>query len=491
MSRLIPAVGLFVVALVSATVVGSCTQKAAPPPQSNSTAGSGPATPENTAAKEKEGLETGVQAVVYGLPLVIMDITMKKSTNVARPAGNFAPANQFAHLREFPTASFKDVVRANVDTLYSSAFLDLSKEPVVLSVPDMHGRYYLLPMIDMWTDIFASPGKRTTGTKAGTFVVTGPGWTGTLPTGMKELKSPTTGVWIIGRTQTNGPKDYAAVHAIQNGYKLVPLSAFGKPYSPPQGTVDPDIDMKAAPVETLQKMTSASFFDALAQLLKSNPPPASDAPVLAKLATIGVVPGEKFDPSKLDPAVAKGLDGSLSVALQKLQEAAKTSGTPVNGWQIPPSILGKFGTEYGIRGIVALVGLGANLPEDAVYPTTYVDAESKALNGANRYTLHFDKALGPPVNAFWSVTMYDAQSFFVDNAINRYAISSWMPFKRNSDGSVDLYLQHDSPGKDKEANWLPAAAGDFNVTLRMYWPKDKSPSIIDGSWKPPAVTRVP
>jgi hypothetical protein len=490
MRRLIAAASLFVVAVVSGTVLNSCTQKAAAPPQSNTTAGSGSATPDNTAAKENEGRETGVQAVIYGLPLVIMDITMKKSTNVARPVGNFAPANQFAHLRAFPGASFKDVVRANVDTLYSSAFLELSKEPVVLSVPDTHGRYYLLPMLGMWTNIFASPGKRTTGTKARNLVVTGPGWTGKLPAGMEELKSPTNGVWIIGRTQTNGPRDYPAVHSIQNGYKLVPLSAFGKPYTPPPGTVDPNIDMKAAPVETLQKMTSASFFDALAQLLKSNPPPASDAPILAKLATIGVVPGEKFDPSKIDPAIAKGLDGSLSVALEKLLEAAKNSGSPVNGWRIPPSILGRFGTEYGIRAIVALVGLGANLPEDAVYPTTYVDSDGKALNGANRYTLHFEKELTPPINAFWSLTMYDAQSFFVDNTINRYAISSWMPLKRNSDGSIDLYLQHDSPGEAREANWLPAAAGDFNVTLRMYWPKDKSPSIINGSWKPPAVTRV-
>ena len=477
---------LVVVALVSGTILSACGQKSSAPPTTTASESAA----ENTAAREKEGLEAGVQAVVYGLPLVIMDITMKKSINVARPVGTFAPANQFAHLREFPNAAFKDVVRANVDTLYSSAFLDLAKESIVLSVPDTHGRYYLLPMLDMWTNIFASPGKRTTGTKPGNFAITGPGWTGTLPAGMQELKSPTNGVWILGRTQTNGPKDYPAVHAIQDGYKLVPLSAFGKPYTPPQGTVYPNVDMKAAPVDTLQKMTSADFFDALAQLLKSNPPPASDAPILAKLATIGVVPGEKFDPSKLDPAVARGLDRSLTVALDKLQEAAKNSGAPVNGWRIPPSILGKFGTEYGIRGIVALVGLGANLPEDAVYPTTYVDTEGKALNGANRYTLHFDKGLTPPVNAFWSVTMYDAQSFFVDNAINRYAIGSWMPLKRNSDGSIDLYLQQDSPGNDKAANWLPAPAGDFNLTLRMYWPNDKNPSIIDGSWEPPAVTRV-
>lgn len=153
------------------------------------------------------------------------------------------------------------MVRANVDTLYSSAFLDLSKGPIVLSVPDTHGRYYLMPMLDMWTNIFASPGKRTTGTKPGNFVITGPGWTGTLPAGMHELKSPTNGVWLLGRTQTNGPKDYPAVHAIQDGYKLVPLSAFGKPYTPPQGAVDPNIDMKAAPVDTLQKRCQRFVID--------------------------------------------------------------------------------------------------------------------------------------------------------------------------------------------------------------------------------------
>jgi hypothetical protein len=484
----IPTVARCIAALSAACILTSC---GSPKPTTQSDAASGSPAADAAAAKEKESRETGIQAVVYGLPLVIMDITMKKATNVPR-AGTFnAPVNQFAHVREFPTAAFKDVVRANVDTLYSSAFLDLANEPMVLSVPDTHGRYYLLPMLDAWTDIFASPGKRTTGTKAGNFAIAGPGWTGALPAGMRQLKSPSNMVWILGRTQTNGPKDYPAVHAIQDSYKLVPLSGFGRPYTPPPGKVDPNIDMKTPPVEQLQKMSSRDFFDALARLLKSNQPPDSDAPVLAKLATIGVVPGERFDPARLDPAVAQGLEKALPTALQKLQEGAKQSGTPVNGWQIPPMILGNFGAEYGPRAIVALVGLGANLPADAIYPTTFVDADGKALNGANRYTLHFDKGLTPPVNAFWSVTMYDAQSFFVDNPTNRYAISSWMPLRRNRDGSIDLYVQHESPGKDKEVNWLPAAPGDFNVTLRMYWPKDKAPSIIDGSWKPPAVTSAP
>jgi hypothetical protein len=443
------------------------------------------------AAKETEALKAGVEAVVYGLPLVIMDITKDKTTNVPKPENFAAPINQFVNVRAFPDSSFKDVVRANVDTLYSSLWLDLSKEPMVLSVPDTKGRYYLMPMMDAWTNIFASPGKRTTGTKAGHFAITGPGWSGTLPKGVTEIKSPTNMVWIIGRTQTNGPKDYPAVHAIQNGYKLVPLSSFGQPYTPPEGKVDPNIDMKTPPVEQLQKMSTEAYFNRMASLLKSNPPPASEAPILDKLKTIGIVPGGKFDPAKLDPAVAKGLEKSVSVAMEQLQAASKETGAPVNGWRVPPMVLGNFGSDYGARAVVALIGLGANLPQDAVYPSAFVDGDGKPLNGANRYVVHFDKGATPPVNAFWSVTMYDADSFFVANPISRYAISSWMPLKKNADGAIDIYVQRESPGKDKESNWLPAAEKDFNMTLRMYWPTEKAPSIIDGTWRPPAIKQAP
>src|SRR5262245_38105438 len=442
------------------------------------------------AITEKEALGAGVEAVVYGLPLMIMDITMKKTTNVTKPEGFAAPINQFINVQTFPDASFKDVVRANVDTLYSSAWLDLTKEPMVLSVPDTHDRYYLMPMLDAWTNVFASPGKRTTGTKADNFAITGPDWSGTLPSGVKEIKSPTNMVWIIGRTQTDGPKDYAAVHAIQKGYRLVPLSVFGKPYTPPAGVVDPNFDMKTPPVEQLSKMDGLTFFKRLGALMKSNPPPPEDAPVLAKPAKIGVVPGQDFDAGKLSPNVAKGLEKSVQTAIEKLQAASKDAGAPVNGWHVPPMNVGNYGTDYGERAVVALVGLGANLPADAVYPSAFADGDDKPLNGANRYVLHFDKGATPPVNAFWSVTMYNAQAVCAANPINRYAISSWMPVQGNKDGSLDLYIQRESPGKNKEANWLPAAEGEFSVTMRMYWPKDKPPSILDGTWKPPGIYLV-
>jgi len=436
----------------------------------------------------EEAQKIGVEAVVYGLPLVVMDVTKRVSTNVPRPQPDaHAPINQFGNMRQYPPASDHTIVRMNVDTLYSFAWLDLSKEPIVLSVPDTHGRYYMMPMLDAWTNVFASPGTRTTGNKAGHFAVTGPGWKGALPEGVQEIKAPTKTVWITGRTQTNGPEDYAAVHALQQQYKLTPLSAFGTPYMSPPHVVDPAVDMKLGPADQLAKMDATTFFTTLARLMAANPPPATDAPALAMLAEIGVVPGQGFDAGQLDPAVAKGLEQSVQIALEKPQAAAKTAGKPVNGWYIPPMNVGAFGTDYGFRAVVALIGLGANLRADAIYPMAFTDGDGKPLNGANRYVVHFDKGQTPPANAFWSLTMYNAQSFMVDNPINRYDIASWMPLEYNEDGSLDVYVQRDSPGEDKLANWLPAATGDFSITMRVYWPQ---PAMLDGSWTPPPVKLV-
>jgi hypothetical protein len=432
----------------------------------------------------EEAQKIGVEAVVYGLPLVIMDLTKRASTNVSGPQPNaHAPINQFGSMLEYPPASDHTIVRMNVDTLYSFAWLDLSKEPIVLSVPDTKDRYYMMPLIDAWSNVFASPGKRTTGTKAGNFAITGPGWTGKLPDGVTQIKAPTNTVWITGRTQTNGPSDYAAVHALQKQYMLTPLSAFGKPYTPPVGVVN-TAESTIAPADQVLKMDAVTFFKTLSKLMVANPPPAADAPALAQLAKIGVVPGQEFDPTKLDPAVAQGLEKSMQIAMEKVQAASKQAGKPVNGWYIPPKNVADFGTDYGLRAVVALIGLGANIGADAIYPNAFTDGDGKPLNGANRYVLHFNKGETPPANAFWSLTMYNAQSFFVENPLNRFNISSWMPVKYNPDGSLDLYVQKDSPGKDKEANWLPADAGEFSITMRVYWPK---PAMLESTWLPPPV----
>ena len=184
------------------------------------------------------------------------------------------------------------------------------------------------------------------------------------------------------------------------------------------------------------------------------------------------------------------MDGIVPHTIAALQTQARNFGAPVNGWRIPKMNVGAFGIDYDMRAYIALIALGANLPEDALYPTSFVDATGEPLDGTNQYVLHFDAGLTPPVNAFWSVTMYDPQSFFVDNPIGRYAISSWMPLRRNEDGSVDLFIQHNAPNADRLANWLPAPQGRFNVTMRMYWPTARDPSILNGSWKPPPLTRA-
>ncbi len=477
-----------IAAIVTALVLAACGDKAAEKAAADAAAGKAQADAAAQQAAQVQALaKLGGEAVAYGLPLVVFELTKRSATNVASPQPDaHAPINQFGNMAKYPSANDHDIVRMNVDTLYSFATLDLSVEPMILSVPDTNGRYYLMPMIDAWTNVFASPGKRTTGTKAGNFAITGPNWSGELPSGMTEYKSPTNSVLIGGRTQTNGSADYAAVNAIQAKYKVTPLSAWGKPYKAPAGTVDPNIDM-SPPVDQLAKMTAAAYFELLAQLLKANPPPAADAPVVTQLAKIGLVPGQDFDLTKQDPNVQKALDGVVQKTLAELQEAAKKAGVVVNGWNQLPHNLANFGTDYGTRAVVALIGFGANLEADAIYPSTFNDSDGQQLNGANRYTLHYEKGQTPPANAFWSLTMYDAASFFVPNSINRYNIAAWMPLKYNKDGSLDIYLQKDSPGKALESNWLPAPDGDFNLTNRIYWPK---PEALDGTWKASPVVKA-
>jgi len=283
------------------------------------------------------------------------------------------------------------------------------------------------------------------------------------------------------------------VHALQDQVSAVPLSAYGKPYTPAPGTVDPAIDMKAAPRDQVNAMDGATYFKLFAELLKTNPPSAEDAPMVAKLVKIGIVPGQDFDASKLEPPVAKGIAAAPKHGQEKianLKEAIVTGDAKVeHGWMFFGKT-GLYGTGYRNRALITWYGLGANRPQDAVYPTSEGPDIVKKYSGSNKYVAHFKKGEMPPANAFWSITMYDKDYFFVPNPINRYTVSSRNKFKTNADGSVDLYIQNQSPGPDKETNWLPAPTGKFVLMMRMYWPDEKSPSIINGTWKPPAAQKV-
>jgi len=445
--------------------------------------------PLSRAVEGGEEFWLATDAYIYGYPLVTMDMTRRVMTNVPSVQGTRGPMGQFIKLRQYPDASFRDVTAPNADTLYTTAWLDVGKEPWVLSIPDMKDRYFLMPMLDGWTNVFQGPGKRTTGTGAQIYAITGPGWKGSLPPGVKEYKSPTSMVWILGRIYCTGtPEDYAAVHALQDQFKLVPLSSYGKPFTPPSGTVDSSIDMNTAVREQVNRMDAVSYFSLLAQLMKANPPAAADAPELAKFSKIGLVAGKDFDASKLDADFVKRIP---QVAFDRIMLQFKV-GKPIkniNGWMYDTEA-GIYGTDYLNRAFVTAIGLGANRIQDAVYPTSLKDAEGKAYDGASKYVVHFPKGQLPPVRGFWSITMYDANYFFVPNPINRYSISARQNLKANPDGSIDLYIQNQSPGADKESNWLPAPKDKFILMLRMYWPSEKPPSIINGTWKPPAVKKA-
>ena len=417
-----------------------------------------------------------------------MDITRKQFTNI-EPGKEFGkgPMNMFVSVPQYPPADFKGVVRSNFDTLYSIAWLDLTKEPLVIAAPDTAGRFYLLPMLDMWTDVFASPGWRTTGTQAGQFLVTPPDWTGTVPAGLNHLPAPTPFVWVIGRTKTDGAADYAAVHKIQAGYTVTPLSRLGKSPEPVSVSIDPAVDMKTPPKIQVDSLSAADYFAYATELFKVHPAHITDQPILAQMKRIGIEPGKSFNIDALDPEIKAALQTVPEDAQALMTWKVPTLARVVNGWSMNTDTMGVYGNYYLKRAIVTQLGLGANLPEDAIYPLNIGDVEGKPLDGANKYVLHFDKGETPPVNAFWSITLYDPEGFQVGNALNRFAVSSWMPFKTNADGSLDIYLQHENPGKDLEANWLPAPKGGFNLTMRLYGPK---PEALNGKWSPPPVKRA-
>ena len=445
-------------------------------------------------AKENafEAVKLGVEAYVYGYPLVTMEYTRRGLTNVEKPDGSRAPMGQLLLMRKYPAVDDHLVTAPNADTLYTTAFVDVGKEPWVLSLPDANGRYYLFPMLDGWTDVFQVPGKRTTGAGQQTYAITGPGWKGVLPKGVKEYKSPTAIVWLLGRIYCTGtPEDYAAVHKMQDEIKLVPLSAYGKPYTPPPGKVDPSLDMKTAVRDQVNALSADEYFNLLAKLLVDNPPAAADKPMVQKMAKIGIVPGKPFDSTKLGPVAKEAFSLVPKMANEKimlwLKEGIIAGDMKLeNGWLFTTKT-GIYGVNYIQRALVTAIGLGANRPQDALYPMSEGPSILSSFTGEKKYVMHFNKGELPPVNGFWSLTMYDRDYFFVPNPINRQSISARNDLKANSDGSVDLYIQNESPGPEKESNWLPAPKDKFILMMRLYWPKEKAPSIIDGTWKVPPV----
>jgi hypothetical protein len=398
--------------------------------------------------------------------------------------------HRFRHEPAFPDDRFRQVIRPNADTLYSAAWFDLSKEPVLLHVPDTQGRYYIMQFMDAWSETLFSPGKRTTGTGEGWFALVGPGWQGQLPDHVRRIDCPTNTAWLIGRTQTNGPADFDFVHGIQQGYKLAPLSTYpqGLPPLPLAAVAQLPPGGNVPSPAQVARMSSTEFFQLFAELLVKNPPHAEDAVMVQRLATIGIVAGKPFSAADLTAEQRSAIDAGAQAAASALAgfDAAKQA-TGKTGWTMP-SNFGRYGTNYTLRALIARYFLGALPPEDAVYFSNRRDSDGQPFQGSRRYTMHFAKGALPPAKAFWSVTLYDNEGYFAANPIQRFAIGDRDALKFNADGSLDFYIQHDSPGSEKDSNWLPAPAAGFNLALRLYSPEEL---VLKGVWTPPPVVAVP
>lgn len=442
------------------------------------------------------------EAYIYGYSLMTTHITRVQQSNVAKVEGLHAPLGTFINVEKYPPAEFRGISAPNADTLYSLAWVDLA-EPMVLSHPEMGSRYFLLEIVDYWmTDHAESPSARMNkGGGAANYLFTGPGWRGQVPSGMRHIPMGTRYMCVLGRTYADGTEaDYKAVNALQAQYRLTPLSQWGEggaggksyAYAAPPVDPNPGFSMTDKPQTVLLGMSTEEYFNTMARLMGNNAPPMpADREILAKMATLGIVPGKPFDAKALSDEARSAIKDVPRTALAKIEAGRPTLGRNVNGWVITTG-LGEYGTNYLKRAVVAAFGWPANREFDAVYPNATVDRDGRPLTGENKYTVTFPKGQTPPVNAFWSITMYgiDDGWWFVANPLNKFTVSMRDNPKFNDDGSLTLYFQHESPGKEKEANWLPAPKGPFVLMLRMYWPKNMAPSVLDGSWTVPGVVRV-
>lgn len=430
-----------------------------------------------------------LQAYIYGFPYVYNAYTRYKWTNIPQDPKHvpYAPVNHFWHAPELLDATYRDGGCPNNDTLYSVAWVDLSTEPVILTVPDIPAeRYWTFELISFTSDNFAYVGHRV-GSKGGNYALIGPEWHGNLPEGVTAVTPSSSTPWILilGRTLVDGVEDLPAVHALQAQYKLTPLSYWGNPdpqlperrdvYKPAvalSGTGDP-----LGPWKTLNAM------------LAENPPPAHHAVLLKQFATIGIGPG--LDVEQQPEAVKKALQRVLGVGIPLLRQQFMSGlwAKFVNGWRYPPSTIGRFGDEFLKRAAdQSLVGITANDPEEAVYLVNLTDDSGEPLTGAHAYEVTFNKGSEPPVYGFWSISIYGADYNLIPNRINRYSIGNRTPgVKKNADGGTTFYFKNESPGLDKESNWLPTGSGAWFPILRMYEP---NPEVVKAEWRCPPIKRI-
>jgi hypothetical protein len=448
-------------------------------------------------------VKNAVEAYVYLYPLVVFGVSMEVLTNVEQPTWQrlSAPLNQFMSVRQDDPANH-GVILPSTDTLYTLAWVDVSKEPVVFeapAIPDIPGtnrkRFMMYEFMDAWTKVYYSNGLQKGLVKKTNFIMVGPNFNGTLPTIPESVvvHCTTNQSWLIVRTQVEGFNDLTNVHAIQDQYGLKPLSVFGKSYTAPKGVVNSNILSAPGPSPQANALDGQKFFAKASEWFNKVPFPQEDQAVgVAKvLAGVGIVQGQTFNYDALSTEQKKALDtarNGVQAEFAKIAANPASMGTIKNGWILPSPNMGNYGTDYKYRAVISFVGFGANLVSDAYYPILVQNSTGQVLDGGKKYTITFAKGQLPPAGAFWSVTNYQ-DHFLVPNSGGKYAVSSWMNPKVNSDGSLTIYMQPTSPGKDKEINWLPSSGSIPTPTplMRLYWPL---PTALDGTWNPPPMVEV-
>jgi hypothetical protein len=430
-------------------------------------------------------------AYIWGFPLVTMERQFNFATSPNIPPGiGRGPANSISCATELVDANFTDVVTPNSDTLYCQTQFDLKNEPVVVVVPPISDRYYSFQFLDAYTNDYAYLGERASGGNGGTYLMAGPDWNGQLPEGMIKIWTPTNLAWLITRTLVKSPADVPNVVAIQDKIVVKPLSEFqGNETSstePAATQANASKEVPIGPQPTLIAPTGIKIFDEISAAMVGNPLNPPDPVLVTKLASIGIGPG-KLPSTETNDTIKAALQTGITEGQKMIDARVANIGTVINGW-LANAQFGNFGTDYLFRAATAQFGLGANIGQEAFYPATFTDSQGKPLSGNSTYLIHFEPGQTPPVDGFWSVSMYNDKNLFVDNPINRYSIGQYTEgIKNNTDGSLDIYIQNASPGADKESNWLPAPEGSFNMVMRLYLPQ---PQALNGTWQLPLVQNV-
>jgi len=431
------------------------------------------------------------EGFVYGLPIV-MNYAVMYEYAVDRNSGQFkAPFNQIANEPRVFTYQDTAIVTPNSDTPYSFAWLDLRAEPIVLSVPAVErARYYSVMLCDGNTYNYGYIGTRATGTEAGDYMVVGPDWKGQTPPGIKKAFQSSTQFSVAGyRTQLFGPEDMENVKKVQAGYKVQTLSAYLKQPAPPAA---PGVNFP----KVNKELVKTNFFEFLDFSLQFAPPGPEERAIRAKLATIGIGPGKTFNFKDLSLEHKAAIVLAMKSGEDTVDKAVTNIGKAINGWRVGsiPGDRAHYNGNWLLRATAAQAGIYGNDAVEAMYPLTRTDGAGQPLDGSrNKYTLTFPADQYPPVNSFWSITMYDGKTqLLIENPINRYLINSPMlpTMTKNADGSLTIYNKKDSPGAVRDSNWLPAPDGPIFLVMRLYWPKTEPPSILpagDGTWKPPAI----